>query len=859
MGEIDGLTIVLLLGLLLVVVQVFRKLRRNHLEDSDAMWADISAEQRLRSVFESTPLGYREVDLDGLIRHVNDRECEIRGISRARLIGKPSWELEAEAEQDHEREEYFRKVEDECPQPVARKKYRRANGDLLTLEVYENILRNRSGHVSGMSYATLDVSDRQQSEEAIYQTTTELKALFEAFPDLFLHVDESGVVRDCKAGASAGSILPDENPVGAHIRDVLPSRAGDRIEEAMSEVRKTRSMVVVEYETGAEGRFFEARLLPLEWTEIIVVLRDITPQKKIEARLAQNARELEQKNRELEDALFKAQEATKLKSRFLANMSHEIRTPMNGVIGMTDFLLSTNLDEEQREYAESARNSANSLLTVLNDILDVSKIEAGKLQVESIPFDLEQTVNEVVSVFDLRARSENLEFVCYPLPRNRCRLVGDPGRLRQVLNNLLSNALKFTHQGSISLQTELIRQTPELLTMRFTVTDTGIGISREQRQHLFQTFVQGDDSMTRKYGGTGLGLAISKQLVELMGGQIGVTSEPNKGSTFWFSIPFGKQPFTAPAVEETSDLAGIRILIADHKASATAILNDHVPRWGCRAEVRYFGDQVLPTLREAVTANDPFRVVLVDLELPGLDRRRIAQTIHSTAGLEDTLLVAMTASPLRGDGLRFSEAGFAGYVVKPFQPDDLMGIVAGVLRNPAGAPALLVTRHTVTERLSHSPPKAAAPPREHTPPVPPPPPQRKRRALVAEDNVVNQKIATRLLQKVGLDVDVVDNGRQAIEAWRQSNYDLILMDCQMPDMDGFEATEWIRAHEKNGSRTPICAITAHAMKSDREKCIASGMDHYLAKPVDLKKLRDAVSKLLPEEDSDAVGTHRASA
>jgi len=437
-----------------------------------------------------------------------------------------------------------------------------------------------------------------------------------------------------------------------------------------------------------------------------------------------------------------------------------------------------------------------------------------------------------------------------------CLVRGDPGRLRQVLNNLLGNAIKFTEKGEISLRGELVRQTPERVTLRFTVEDTGIGIAPEQQQSLFESFTQGDDSMTRKYGGTGLGLAISKQLVELMGGQIGVRSKPGKGSSFWFTLTYGKQTrLTSISSTGATDLAGLRVLILDHNNSSAQTIKRHLASWGCKTVLVNDAGRVLPVLRDAVAGGRPFGIALIDLGLSELDGRPVDRAVRGDTELSGTQLVAMTSAPMRGDGLRVHQSGYAGYLVKPVQPDELRDMLVDVLKskNRPGAP--LVTRHTTKHDKTRAPAAAAAlsssvPNKPKTPEAPPPveepapQPDKKLRALVAEDNLVNQKVAARLLQKSGLEVDVVANGREAVEASERTPYALILMDCQMPVMDGFEATEIIRRREGNGRHTPICALTAHAMKADRAKCLKAGMDDYLSKPVDLERLRATVDRLL---------------
>ncbi len=865
-GGVDRETVIVILCLAAVAVQTIRLLHQRRLRnETDRLWDGISHRQRLKNLFQMLPAGYLAVDQDGFIREANPREAELRGIPAAQLVRMAYWELFPEEERSQERERFFRRLDGDDTPATARQTCRRPNGDLRILEVHSAILRNDAGKAVGMGYTTLDVTERQRSEEEVLQTTAELKALFAAFPDHFLRLNHEGFVLDWRAGRASHPFLTAADPLGKSIRTLLPLDAAERLLQTMRQVRETQGMGVAEYERAAMdgATHFEVRMLPLNWTDTIAVVRDITAKKRDETRLEQYAEELQTKNRELEEALYRAQEATKLKSRFLANMSHEIRTPMNGVIGMTEFLLSTPLNPEQREYAESVKNSANSLLTVLNDILDISKIEAGKLQIEAIPFDLGATIEEVATVFSFRAKAKDLEFVSSPLPRLDCLLVGDPGRLRQVLNNLLGNAIKFTHHGRVTLRTELVHQTRDHLMLRFWIEDTGIGIASDQRDRLFETFYQGDNSMTRKYGGTGLGLAISRQLVELMGGRIGLHSSSHRGSSFWFTVRYGKRPVEEAVPLKPSSLKGLRVLIVDRKASASPIVRQYLPSWGCEGEMVHHGRQAAPALREAAAAGRPFGVALIDLELAALDDFQADRDIKADPLITRTALIAMTSAPMRGDGIQMSQAGFAGYLVKPFQPSELEGVIGEVWRTAEQGGTALVTRHSLSRHtprppVQHPEPAVSQPPPLATPAFSGGPKtgalaHSKMRVLVAEDNIVNQKIAARLLEKAGLDVDVVSNGREAIAAWERTVYDLILMDCQMPEMDGFEATSHIRQHENGGRRTPICALTAHAMAADREKCLASGMDHYLSKPVDLGKLQEAISQLVQREPAEAHG------
>lgn len=664
------------------------------------------------NLFDTAPIGYLEIDREGIVRRANRLECKLRGLEDIAMVGHHCADLLPEAERDRFRDQIQRKMEGDTALVAYQRQYVHDNGRKVSVEVHEQLLKGKDGAVVGMRMASIDVTDRKNSEDAAYQHAAELRALFQTFPDLFLRLDKSEMVLDAKGGQRADSFLNPEKFAARNLQELLPASVLVQIREAQPRVRGSNSMEIIEFtvQDRLGEQCYEMRLLPLNWDEWLAVIRNITARKASEQRVKQYAEELEQKNEELEKALTAARDATRMKSRFLANMSHEIRTPMNGVLGMTDFLLGTELTPEQQEYAESIKRSADALLALINDILDLSRIEAGKLRLDNIDFSLHATISETASIFALQARAKSLEFSSNVAPGTPDWAVGDSGRLRQVLTNLLGNAIKFTERGHVALHTEVLSQTRDALRVKFTVDDTGIGIPQNEQARLFDAFTQVDESNTRKYGGTGLGLAISKQLVELLGGEIGVDSQLGKGSRFWFTATFGK-----------STRADVSPVAAESR-------NEPVPK-------------------------------------PG---------------------PAMASSGNR---------------------------VNGTQKMPAAASA---------SALSGS-----------------------ARILLAEDNEINQRITLRLLQKLGLSADVVVNGRQAVEAIEKQKYDLILMDCQMPDMDGFEATAVIRSREGGNRRQKICALTANAMDGDRERCLAAGMDDYISKPVGLEKLRDALDRWIP--------------
>ncbi len=836
------------------VNEMLEKLARDVARSAHAEQALQASEERYRNIFEAFMDVYYRIDASGIIIDLSPSIQNLSGWAAEELIGRHVTSVY------HDPSEYERLVAMLADQGSVYDfeiTLMNKNGNLLPVSVCCHVCWDTHGRFNGDEGSIRDITERKRTEEKIRQQYVELETahrtlqsetcererfaaelleterqlanLIETSEDSIIVSDGDG--RLIRANQAFLNMLGYglEEVLGRHVTFFFVNTAGVYEMTGGEKVIINETFITEQAEVinrfmregrGSNWKTYyrnkEEKIIPVVqslvfltndhgvYTASFGIIRDITEQLQAEA--------------ELTKAKNVAEQASKVKSEFLANMSHEIRTPLNGIIGMTEVIFDTRLDDNQWNILSTISTEVNALHGIINDILDFSKIEAGKLEFDSIPFDLRVAVEDVAASLAARAYQKGLELDCFISPGIPPHLIGDPGRLKQILRNLAENALKFTHAGEIDISADLAEDTGKAIVVRFAVKDTGIGIPKDKQSIIFENFTQVDSSTTRKYGGTGLGTSIAKQLVEMMGGEIDLKSRPGKGTTFFFTAVFEKQvaPKAALSLCKAADPEGKRVLVVDDNWTSRHILTEYLKSWGCRTAEATGGREALGKLSQACLSANAFDLVLMDMQMPDMDGFDTSREIRRTPGIEDIPIVILTAGGRRGDGLDCKKLGIRGYLTKPVRRNELYDVcvtVMGDCRDSFCAVPQIITRYALAENN-----------------------RRNVQILLAEDYPSSQQAVMQQLQSAGCGIDLASDGREALAAARLKQYDLIFMDVQMPEMDGFEATAGIRAHETkistpgNAVHVPIIAMTAHAMKGYRELCLERGMDDYIAKP-----------------------------
>jgi len=767
----------------------------------------------LSRAVEQSPASVVITDADGRIEYVNPKFTTVTGYSFEEALGQNPRILKSGRQPREFYQDLWQTI-------TAGGEWRgeflnkRKNGEFYWEFASISSLKDTDGAVTHFLAVKEDITARKKAEEELRRQKDFNETIWNSISDAIAVIDlRNCLIVDANQTFLRELGLPKSEALGKTCYE-LTHKAAEMCDVSahpcpLKDMFEGRLPALVEHvhtDSSGSEKYVEVAVFPIKddqggTTQVVHVSRDVTTRKLFE--------------QALEKAKVQAEAASVAKSQFLANISHEIRTPMNGIIGMTELALDTELTGEQREYLNLVKSSAESLLGLLNDLLDFSKIEAGKLELEPIDFFLRDSLEEALRLMSYRAQEKGLEISLHVDPEVPDALVGDPGRLRQVCLNLIGNAVKFTEQGEVIIRVTLESKTDGDRILHFTVADTGIGIAPDKQKLIFAAFTQADGSITRKYGGTGLGLAITAQMVELFGGQIWVESELGRGSTFHFTTRFGlqKEPEVKSASLDYSRLRGLPVLVVDDNATARRILIEVLSQWGLNPTAVEDASAALKAVEEAYAQDSPFAMILLDYRMPDMGGFELAKHLLSTPALNDAPMIMLTSSAQRGDAARCREVGITGYLPKPFKQSELWAVMKSALEETPPQnlffPEKIITRHSARAAIQGL------------------------TILVAEDNPINQRLIERLLTKHGHSVRLAGNGREALKNWGSESFDLILMDIQMPIMNGLEAVAAIRKKEEaaGGRRTPVVALTAHALKGDQERFLKAGMDGYVVKPI----------------------------
>ncbi|MFC2160974.1 response regulator, partial [Acidobacteriota bacterium] len=767
------------------------------------------SEEKYREIFESFHDVYFKTDKDGIVRNISPSVYKHTGYKSEEVIGQP---VEKFYHKSEDREIFLTMLIKTGSVNDLELSFLTKNGTVIDTSVNAHIILDERNHPVGVQGVLRDITDRKKSREAIERESIKLSSMISGMDEGVVFADKNDIIIEINEYLLKLTQKKREDIIGRSLWELHDQKISIKLKKHIDIFKKKPSSkpVVIQRPLGDIEAIF--RLQPIyrdnNYEGVIFNLIDVT---------------------EVVNAKKDAEEANKAKGQFLANMSHEIRTPMNGIIGMTELTLDTQLSAEQREYLKSVKESGLILMKLINEILDFSKIEAKKIELESLKFKLPESLRQMVFSHTVLANQKGLELLLDMPADLPDFVIGDPGRLRQIITNLVGNAVKFTNNGEIVIRVKEIERTESDINLQISITDTGIGISPSKQLAIFEAFSQADSAMSRKYGGTGLGLTISAQLVEMMGGKIWVDSQLGQGSSFHFTTLLKIQNVKkeSPMTLEYRHLINLPVLVVDDSTTNLLLIEKMLKNWNMKPHTVDSGKSALNILEKAAKADSPFKVIVIDAHMPEMDGFSLAEKIRKRPHLRDTKTIMLTSAGVPGDATRCRKLGFSAYFTKPVNQSDLLDAITLTLQpsKKSKAQTQLITKHSLLE----SPLQI--------------------RILLAEDNEINQKLATRLLEKKGYRVIVAKNGQEALSIWEKDQIDLILMDVRMPKMDGLETAMAIRKGEdKTGKHIPIIAMTAHAMEEDKKRCFDAGMDTHLSKPLDPKVFFDTLENILNKKE-----------
>ncbi len=816
------------------------------------------ANNELALILDSVQEGIYGVDLKGRATFANPASLKLIGYSLEEVIGKCLHNLMHHTKADgspYPKEEcnIYKAFSEDKAYNITDEVFWRKDGISFPVEYTSNPIYNKKGAVTGAVVVFRDITERKRAEDSLRNQKEYLDIMLANIVEGIITINEDGVIESFNKVAEKIFEYDAKEVIGNNVKMLMPQPYKKNHDSYLQNYVNTGEEKII----GTAGREVTGLRkggseFPLELGVNLVqidgkrhfagIVRDISEKIKFEEEELKRTRELEFVNFELSMAKSEADEALRAKSEFLANMSHEIRTPMNGIMGMSELLLNTNLTSKQSSYTKTVIRSSEALLELIDDILDFSKIESGRMELESVVFDLQLLMEDVVDLLSIKTREKGVELILRYKAETPRYVTGDPVRVRQIIYNLAGNAIKFTAEGHVLIEVGVIAFEYDKVEIKIAVEDTGLGIPKDKQELIFEKFSQTDMATTRKYGGTGLGLAISKQLAGMMEGDINVKSEEGKGSTFEVTMRLKVSDKESDSlIMPKADIEGVKVLVVDDNEVARGVITEKLLNLGVNVESAASGEDALSKLRNAHKSGQDFSIVTIDDIMEDIDGYDLGRAIKADSDIKDISLIMVASTPKRGDGKEARKIGFSGYLTKPLHSSELEEAISALWgAKKENVDKIFITRHTLLESdelLNDESCKKIS--------------FKSVKILLVDDNMVNQMVASKMLETFNCSVSIVDNGRKAVESFKAEKFDLILMDCFMPEMDGFEATKYIRNLEKE-DKTPIIAFTANVLQGDREKCIVAGMDDYISKPIKQRDIENILIKWIPKEKQENI-------